>query len=455
MKIIIIGCGKVGSTLAEELCEEDQDHELVVIDKNPRKIQQLSESVDVMGYAGNGSSIQVLSEAGVEEADILIAVTGSDELNLLCCLIAKKVSRCHTIARVRNPVYNKEIHFIKKKLGISMIINPEFAAALEISRLLRFPSAIKLDTFSKGRVELLKFKLLPEFDLGGMTVAEIMERMRCDVLICGVERNGQVFIPDGDFILEDMDLVSIIASPKNSSLFFEKVGVHMHKVKNALIVGGGTLGYYLAAILSDMKVKIRLIEEKKERCEELSELLPSVTVIYGDGTDKKLLLEEGLAEAESFVTLTNLDEENILLSLFAKKISRAKLVTKVNRIAFDDIVDGLDLGSVIHPKYITSDYILQYVRAMGNSLSSNVETLYHILDGRAEALEFAVRETSPVTGIPLSELRLKKNLLIACINRNGEVHIPRGQDVIQPGDTVIVVTTVKELTDLRDIAAGR
>lgn len=453
MKIIIIGCGKVGSTLAEELCEED--HELVVIDKNPRKIQQLSESVDVMGYAGNGSSIQVLSEAGVEEADILIAVTGSDELNLLCCLIAKKVSRCHTIARVRNPVYNKEIHFIKKKLGISMIINPEFAAALEISRLLRFPSAIKLDTFSKGRVELLKFKLLPEFGLGGMTVAEIMERMRCDVLICGVERNGQVFIPDGDFILEDMDLVSIIASPKNSSLFFEKVGVHMHKVKNALIVGGGTLGYYLAAILSDMKVKIRLIEEKKERCEELSELLPSVTVIYGDGTDKKLLLEEGLAEAESFVTLTNLDEENILLSLFAKKISRAKLVTKVNRIAFDDIVDGLDLGSVIHPKYITSDYILQYVRAMGNSLSSNVETLYHILDGRAEALEFAVRETSPVTGIPLSELRLKKNLLIACINRNGEVHIPRGQDVIQPGDTVIVVTTVKGLTDLRDIAAGR
>ncbi len=455
MKIIIIGCGKVGSTLAEELCEEDQDHELVVIDKNPRKIQQLSESVDVMGYAGNGSSIQVLSEAGVEEADILIAVTGSDELNLLCCLIAKKVSRCHTIARVRNPVYNKEIHFIKKKLGISMIINPEFAAAMEISRLLRFPSAIKLDTFSKGRVELLKFKLFPEFGLGGMTVAEIMEKMRCDVLICGVERNGQVFIPDGDFILEDMDLVSIIASPKNSSLFFEKVGVHMHKVRNALIVGGGTLGYYLAAILSDMKVKIKLIEEKKERCEELSELLPSVTVIYGDGTDKKLLLEEGLAEAESFVTLTNLDEETILLSLFAKKISRAKLVTKVNRIAFDDIVDGLDLGSVIHPKYITSDYILQYVRAMGNSLSSNVETLYHILDGRAEALEFAVRETSPVTGIPLSELRLKKNLLIACINRNGEVHIPRGQDVIQPGDTVIVVTTVKGLTDLRDIAAGR
>ncbi len=453
MKIIIIGCGKVGSTLAEELCEEN--HELTVIDKNPQKIQQLSENIDVMGSCGNGSSIQVLSEAGVEEADILIAVTGSDELNLLCCLIAKKVSQCHTIARVRNPVYHKEVHFIKKSLGISMIINPEFAAAMEISRLLRFPSAIKLDTFSKGRVELLKFKLLPEFKLGGMTVADVMDKLRCDVLICGVERGGQVFIPSGDFALENQDLVSVIASPKNSNLFFKKIGVHTHQVKNALVVGGGTLGYYLAVVLSDMRIKVSLIEQKRERCEELSEILPAVTVICGDGTDKKLLMEEGLIHAESFVTLTNMDEENILLSLFAKKVSQAKIVTKVNRLAFDDIVDGLDLGSVIHPKYITADYILQYVRAMGNSIGSNVETLYHILDGRAEALEFAVREKSAVTGVPLSELNLKDNLLIACINRNGVIHIPRGQDTIQPGDTVIVVTTVRGLNDLTDIQKAR
>lgn len=284
MKIIIIGCGKVGSTLAEDLCNED--HELVVIDKDPQKIQQLSESIDVMGLCGNGSSIQILSEAGVKDADILIAVTGSDELNLLCCLIAKKVSDCHTIARVRNPVYNKEIHFIKKRLGISMIINPELAAAMEISKLLRFPSAIKLDTFSKGRVELLKFKLLPEFRLGGMTVAAIMDKLRCDVLICGVERGEDVFIPDGTFVLQDLDLVSIVATPKNSSLFFKKIGVHTHQVKNALIVGGGTLGYYLAALLSDMKIKVSLIEIKRERCEELSELLPPLTIICGDGTDK-------------------------------------------------------------------------------------------------------------------------------------------------------------------------
>ena len=449
MKIIIIGCGKVGSTLAEELCEEN--HELTVIDKNPQKIQQLSENIDVMGSCGNGSSIQVLSEAGVEEADILIAVTGSDELNLLCCLIAKKVSQCHTIARVRNPVYHKEVHFIKKSLGISMIINPEFAAAMEISRLLRFPSAIKLDTFSKGRVELLKFKLLPEFKLGGMTVADVMDKLRCDVLICGVERGGQVFIPSGDFALENQDLVSVIASPKNSNLFFKKIGVHTHQVKNALVVGGGTLGYYLASLLIEMRIRVRIIESRRERCEELSDLLPEATIICGDGTDKKLLFEEELADAESFVTLTNLDEENIFLSLFAKKVSKAKLVTKVNRLTFDEIVDELDLGSVIYPKYITADYILQYVRAMGNSVGSNVETLYQILDNQAEALEFYVRESSEVTDIPLARLDLKNNLLIACINRGGKVSIPRGQDTIQVGDTVIVVTTVKGLKDLRDI----
>ena len=453
MKIIIIGCGKVGSTLAEELCEED--HELTVIDKNPQKIQQICESIDIMGSCGNGASIQILSEAGVEEADILNAVIGPDEMDLLCWQIAKKVSQCHTIARVRNPVYHREVHFLRKKLGISMIINPEFAAAMEISRLLRFPSAIKRDTFSKGRVELLKFKLLPEFKLSGLSVADIMDKLRCDILICGVEREGHVFIPSGDFVLEDMDLVSIIASPKNSNLFFKKIGVQTHQVRNALIVGGGTLGYYLAAALSDMRIRVSLIETDRARCEELSELLPSVTVINGDGTDKKLLMEEGLPNAEAFVTLTNLDEENILLSLFAKKVSRAKLVTKVNRLAFDDIVDGLDLGSVVHPKYLTADYILQYVRAMSNSIGSNVETLYHILDGQAEALEFAVRDRSAVTGIPLSELKLKDNLLIACIYRGGVVHIPRGQDVIQPGDSVIVVTTVRGLKDLTDIRKAR
>lgn len=449
MKIIIVGCGKIGTTLAEQLSSEH--HDLVVIDTNPQKIQQLSESIDVMGIVDNGASINVLSDAGVEDAHLLIAVTGSDELNLLCCVIAKKVSKCHTIARVRNPLYNKERNFIRKSLGITMIINPELASAIEISRLLRFPSAIELDTFAKGRVELLKFKLLPEFRLSGMSVMEIVDKLRCNVLICGVERGEEVFIPSGNFILQDNDLISIMASPKNSASFFKKVGIHTHQVKNALIVGGGTLGYYLAALLIDLKIKVRIVENNQERCQQLSELLPEATVICGDGTDKKLLLQEGLTQTESFITLTNMDEENIFLSLFAKKNSKAKLITKVNRIAFDDIIDGLDIGSVIYPKYITADYILQYVRAMENSLSSNVETLYHILDNQAEALEFSVKEASSVTDIPLSQLNLKENLLIACINRNGSIQIPRGQDTIQVGDTVIIVTSVKGLRDLKDI----
>lgn len=449
MKIIIVGCGKIGTTLAEQLSSEH--HDLVVIDTNPQKIQQLSESIDVMGIVDNGASINVLSDAGIEDAHLLIAVTGSDELNLLCCVIAKKVSKCHTIARVRNPLYNKERNFIRKSLGITMIINPELASAIEISRLLRFPSAIELDTFAKGRVELLKFKLLPEFRLSGMSVMEIVDKLRCNVLICGVERGDEVFIPSGNFILQDNDLLSIMASPKNSATFFKKVGIHTHQVKNALIVGGGTLGYYLAALLIDLKIKVRIVENNQERCQQLSELLPEATVICGDGTDKKLLLQEGLTQTESFITLTNMDEENIFLSLFAKKNSKAKLITKVNRIAFDDIIDGLDIGSVIYPKYITADYILQYVRAMENSLSSNVETLYHILDNQAEALEFSVKESSSVTDIPLSQLNLKENLLIACINRNGSIQIPRGQDTIQVGDTVIIVTSVKGLRDLKDI----
>lgn len=438
MKIIIVGCGKIGSTLAEQLSSEQ--HDLVVIDKNPQKIQQLSESIDVMGIVDNGASISVLSDAGIEDAHLLISVTGSDELNLLCCVIAKKVSKCHTIARVRNPLYNKERAFIRKSLGITMIINPELA------------SAIELDTFAKGRVELLKFKLLPEFKLGGMTIVEIVDKLRCNILICGVQRGKEVFIPSGNFVLQDNDLISIIASPKNSAFFFKKVGVPTHQVKNALIVGGGTLGYYLASLLIDLKIKVRIVENNPQRCQELSELLPEATIIHGDGTDKKLLLQEGLTQTEAFITLTSMDEENIFLSLFAKKNSKAKLVSKVTRISFDDIIDGLDIGSVIYPKYITADYILQYVRAMENSLSSsNVETLYHILDNQAEALEFAVKEASSITNTPLSQLNTKDNLLIACINRNGSILIPRGQDTIQVGDTVIIVTSVKGLNDLNDI----
>ena len=451
MHIIIVGCGKVGRTLAEQLQEEDID--LTVIDTVEKTVNDVTEGIDAMGIVGNGASINTLMEAGINTADILIAVTASDELNLLCCLIAQKTSSCQTIARVRNPIYSQEIGFIKEKLGISMIINPEYAAAQEISRLLRFPAAIKIDPFSKGKVELLKFKVLPEFGLDGMSISRITEKFRCDILFCAVENKEELSIPGGNHAIHNGDFVSIIATPQNTALFFKKIGLKTNQVKNCLIIGGGTISYYLAKALSDARISVKIIEQKTERCEFLSDLLPDTTIINGDGTDRALLLEEGLETAESFVTLTNFDEENIFLSLFAKNISNAKLVAKVNRLPYMDVIDQLDLGSVIYPKYITSDSILRYVRAMQNTIGSNVETLYHILDNQAEALEFAIHDTSPVVGVPLADLNLKKNLLVCCLIRDGQIRIPRGQDCIQIGDNVIIATTHKGLNDICDILA--
>lgn len=449
MKCIIIGCGKVGITLAEQLYQEN--HDVVIMDASAKRMQDIPENIDAMRIVGNGASIQAQMEAGVNEADILIAVTGSDELNLLCCLIAKKAGKCSTIARVRNPVYSKEINFIKERLGVSMTINPELTAATEIARLLRFPSAIKIDTFAKGRVELLKFKIRPQFKLDQLAVSALQNTLKSNILVAAVEREDNVYIPNGDFILKDGDLVSIIASPQNAANFFQTIGLKTNQVRNCMIVGGGTIAFYLAKELLSMKIPVRIVEKDPARCELLSQELPHATIICGDGTDRKLLLEEGLCTAEGFVSLTNMDEENLMLALFAKDQSSAKLVTKVNRLAFDEIIERLDIGSVVYPKYLTADYILQYVRAMQNTIGSNVETLYQILDDRAEALEFAIHEESPVTDTPLMELNLKDNLLIGCIHRRERVFIPRGHDSIQVGDTVIIVTTQVGLQDIRDI----
>ena len=448
MKIIIIGCGKVGYALAEGLTEEN--HDVTIIDSSAQRLQDVTEELDAMSIVGNGSSINTLLEAGAADTDLLIAVTGSDELNLLCCLIAKKQWDCHTVARVRNPIYNKEIDLIKESLGISMIINPELAASAEIARLLRFPSAIRIDTFAKGRVELLKFRIKPEFHLDQVSIAELPRHAKCDILVAGIERGENAYIPNGNFILQNGDLVSIIASPRNAATFFRNIGLATNQVKNCLIVGGGTIAVYLARQLLEMKIRVVIIDKSMERCQLLIEHLPEA-VIHGDGTSRKLLMEENLEGVEAFVALTNMDEENIMLSLFAREHSKGKLITKVNRMSFDNILDQLDLGNIIYPKYITADYILRYVRAMQNSIGSNVETLCHILDGKAEALEFSIRENSPVVGIPLKDMQLKSNLLLGCIHRKGKVLIPRGNDTINVGDTVIVVTTQKGLDDIQDI----
>ncbi|MDO4329014.1 MAG: Trk system potassium transporter TrkA [Lachnospiraceae bacterium] len=449
MKIIIVGCGKVGVTLAEKLNREN--HDITLIDSDSETLRSVADSIDVMSVTGNGAIYQVQMEAGIADADLLIATTNSDELNMLCCLIAKKAGNCHTIARIRNPEYSSEISFIREELNLSLAINPELAAAQEISRLLRFPSAIKIDTFAKGRTELLKFIIPNHSKLDHMKIMEVSTKLKCNVLICVVERGRDVVIPGGNFELQAGDKISFIASQKDSMDFFQKVGVVNNGVKSVMIIGGGKLTYYLARLLKDTKIKIKIIEQNFERCNELSELLPYAMIIHGDGSDQQLLAAEGISQIEAFASLTGFDEENIMLSLYAASQSNTKLITKVNRTAFEDVVNSLNLGSVIYPKLLTADIILQYVRAMQNSLGSNVETLYRIADDRAEALEFRVGRDAPMVGIPLEKLKLKNNLLVACINRNGQIITPRGKDTMEVGDTVIIVTTNKGLNDLKDI----
>ena len=450
MKIIIVGCGKVGTTLAEQLNREN--HDITLIDTNEEAIQNISDSADVMGVTGNGAVYQVQMEAGIQDADLLIATTNSDELNMLCCLIAKKAGNCHTIARIRNPEYSSEIRYIREELNLSLAINPELAAAREIARLLRFPSAIKIEPFAKGRIELLKF-LIPEHSLlNDMRVMDVVSRLKSNVLICVVERGNDVVIPDGNFVMKKGDKISFIASHQESADFFKKAGVDNNIVKSAMFVGGGKLTHYLCRLLEDTKIKIKIIERDEERCRQLSELLPKAMIIHGDGTDEQLLLEEGIRQTEAFASLTGFDEENIMLSLYASSQSKAKLITKVNKIAFENVINSLNLGSLIQPKMLTAEIILQYVRAMQNSMgSSNIETLYKIAADKAEALEFRVKEGSPILGIPLEKLKLNDNHLVACINRGGTIITPRGKDTVEAGDTVIVVTTHTGLNDLTDI----
>ncbi len=449
MQIIIVGCGKVGINLTEQLVKEG--HNVSVIDLDTAVVTSVSNEFDVLGVTGNGASYSVQLEAGLDHADLLIAVAGSDELNLLCCLIAKKMGNCNTIARVRNPIYSKEIDVIREEMGLSMIINPELAASYEMSRLLRFPSAMKIDTFAKGRVEIVKIVISADSPLCDHSIMELLSKYKYDVLVCAVERGDEIAIPNGSFVLKAKDIISVVATPRSSSLLFKKLGIANTQVKDAMIAGGGEISYYLASQLLDMGIDVKIIELKKERCEQLSALLPKATIIHGDAIDQNILLEEDLAHTEAFISLTNFDEENILLSLFARTVSNAKVITKINRISFDSVIDSLELGSIIYPKHVTSEYIVRYVRAMQNSIGSNIETLYQLIEDKVEALEFVIRDNAAVVGIPLEKLNLKSNLLLCSINRRGKIIIPRGQDELCVGDTVVVVTSHKGLDDISDI----
>lgn len=448
MKIIIVGCGKVGTSIATELNLEG--HDITVIDTKRDEVQNLSDTLDIMGIEGNGATYEILSEAGAESADLLIAATALDEINIYSCLMAKSAGVKHTIARVRNPEYTMDLFRVKDQLGLSMAINPELTAANEISRLLKFSGALEVDSFSKGLVEIIKVIVPNDSIVCNKKLSEI-DNLKGKVRVCSVERENEVFIPNGDFVLNGGDKISIVTRPETALKFFKRINVATDKSRDVVILGGGKITYYLAKNLLKAGVDVKIIERNAERCHQLAEILPEAVIIHGDCMDQDLLLSEGIEHANGVAALMDLDEENILISMYIKSVSKTKVITKVNNTSFDEIMDKLNIECIVHPKQIAGEYIARYIRAMQNSAGSNVETLYKLSDNRIEALEFRVRDGSKVAGIPIKDLDLKDNLQIICINRQGKIILPHGDDVISPNDMVMIITMHKGLGRLEDI----
>lgn len=449
MRIIVVGDGKVGSTLAGQLSGEG--HDVVIIDTNQKVIDESVNQMDIIGICGNGANHKVLIEAEVDKADLLIASASSDELNMLCCLLAKKMGAQNTIARIRNPEYNDQLLYMQKELGLSMSINPEFAAASEMFRILRFPAAIKIEDFSGGRVELAEIIVPSGSGLDGILLRNLRNKYKTKVLVCVVQRENDVFIPNGNFELKGGDIISVTASPAEISRFFASLGILRRSVENVMLIGGGRIAYYLSRMLLNIGVKVKIIETDKERCIELSESLPKAMIINGDGTDQELLLEEGIERMDAFAMLTGFDEQNIILSIYAQSKGVGKVLTKVSRPSMIDLINntGREL-SVISPRNISANTITRYVRAMQNSRGSNVETLHTLVGGRVEALEFRVKDTFEYLNIPLKDLSFKPNLLITSIIRGRQTIVPGGDDFFKSGDSVIAVTDVESRTEVID-----
>ena len=450
MKIIIVGDGKVGFTLAEHLSREE--HDVTIIDTSDNALQKASDTLDVMCIKGNGASLTALKEAGADTADLLIAVTNLDEVNMVCCLTGKRLGAKYTIARVRNFEYTAAQGMLKMGMGIDLLINPENDTAVEISRILRFPSAANIETFYRGRVELMSFRAREEDFFIGQPLSALSRKVRdLPILFCAAERNEEVLIPDGSFVPQVGDKLYLIGAPLGLHGFFELMGRYAPKIRNVFVVGGGRITFYLAALMERMNMTVTIVERKEERCRQLSELLPHTLVINGDGTDQELLESENMAANDAFVALTDRDEDNLIISLYALQKGLKKVVAKCNRQNYTGIVQHLGLDSVISPKLITAGHILQVVRGMQNSKGSVMNALYRIAEGGAEAAEFAVNGTTRHLHTPLKDLRLKRGVLIAVIIHQGQVIIPVGSSVISSGDTVIIISRGMGILDVNDI----
>ncbi len=451
MNIVVAGGGRVGSELLQQLSQEG--HSVTVIDVSGARVEELNGQYDVMGIVGNCATLQVMQDAQVEKADLMIATTASDEQNLLACLLARKMGAKHTIARVRDPQYVGQMEFLAEELGLSMYVNPEYSAASEIFRLLRFPSAQKIEVFAGGRVEIVEVTVPEGSGIAGIPLRDLPRAFGARILICAVQRDGKVCIPKGGFEVREGDRISITAEPNEVSRVFKKWGLLRKKADDVMLVGGGLTAYYLARMLRGIGARTMIVERDGDRCRQLCELLPDATVIHGDGTNHELLGEVGIQNMDGVVALTGSDEENIMLGMYAASLGdHLKVVVKVNNGNLVRLGERAGLDSVLSPKHITANTILRYVRGMSNSLDSNVEALHTICSGQAEALEFSVgKQAEGVAGIPLKDLHLREDLLLACIIREGKPIIPGGSDMIRRGDHVLVVTTAEGLNDLTDI----
>lgn len=450
MKIIVNGCGKIGSTILASLAAEG--HDVVALDRDPAVVTEMTNIYDVVGVCGNGADCETLEDAGITGAELFIAATGSDELNMLSCFLAGRMGAGHTIARIRKPEYNDDsLGFMKRELGLSMAINPELLAAKELFDILHMPSVAKIETFSGRNFEMVELRLKEDSVLDGMKLVDLRLKYKTRVLICAVQRGEDVYIPGGDFVLRSGDKIGLTASPHEIQKFLRQIGLLQKKAKSVMIMGGSKTAYYLAKML-ETDGTVRIIEKNEKTAEELTESLPDSVIICGDGAQQELLLEEGIRSTDAFVTLTGMDEQNILISIYAMSQNVPKVIAKVNRPELSSMAEKLGLDCIVSPRQIIADVLVQYARALENSRGSHVETLYKLMDGRIEALEFHVRQELPeLTGVPLRDLRRKPNILIAGIIRDRRTIIPGGNDCILPGDRVVVLAANQRLADLTEI----
>lgn len=437
MKIVIVGAGKIGMALAGTLSGEN--HEITLVDKDTKRLENAMNAFDVIGIEGNGVNYSIQLEAGVDHADVLIATTASDEINMLCCLVAKRIGVRRTVARIRDPEYGGDFIHVLDKMGLDMVVNPEYEVAEEIFRLIRYPAAIGLNTFAKGKVDLAELRVPKDSPLDGVQISQMHKRLGARVLVCAIIRGEEVYIPNGSSVIQGGDRIFFTASHDQLSLFFREMGVWQNRPKSVFVVGGGRIGYYLARRLLDLGLQVKIVENDEARALELRELLPKARLILGDGTDQGMLEEENFRSADALVAATGRDEDNLILGMFAMLKGIRKVITKVSKTELMQMGETVGLESVVTPRILTENLILRYVRAMKNT-RDGVQTMYRLADNQVEALEFHATGDSKSVNVPLMQLKLKENLLICCIIRNSAIIIPGGNDAIRPGDHVIVTT---------------